>query len=58
MTLRRLASGVAALMEKPLDYPKLLQAIQSLLKESAETRLARIAGKPSDFHFIPPPPKC
>src|SRR5262249_40195939 len=48
-----LASGVGALMEKPLDFPKLLQTIRSLLEEPAETRLARIVGKPADFHYIP-----
>ena len=52
-----LASGVAALMEKPLDFPRLLQTVRSLLEESPETRLARIAGKPSEFHFLPTPPK-
>jgi len=48
-----LAAGVGALMEKPLDFPKLLQTIRALLDEPAETRLARIAGKPADFHYTP-----
>jgi len=50
-----LASGVAALMEKPLDFPKLLQTIRSLLDESPQTRLARIVGRPSEFHYLPAP---
>ena len=50
-----LASGVGALMEKPLDLPKLLEIIRSLLDEPAEKRLARIAGRPSEFRYIQPP---
>ena len=46
-----LASGVGALMEKPLDFPKLLQTIRRLLEEPAEIRLARVAGKPSEFYY-------
>jgi CheY-like chemotaxis protein len=49
-----LGSGVAALLEKPLDFPKFLQTIHSLLEEPIESRLARIAGKPADFHYMPP----
>ena len=48
-----LASGVGALMEKPLDFPKLFQTIHSLLEESAEKRLDRIAGKPAEFRYVP-----
>ena len=47
-----LASGVGALMEKPLDFPTLLATIRTLLDEPAEKRLARIAGKRSEFHYI------
>ena len=50
-----LAAGVGALMEKPLDFPKLLQSIRTLLDEPAETRLARIAGRPAEFHYTPAP---
>jgi DNA-binding response OmpR family regulator len=46
-----LAAGAGALMEKPLDFPKLLHTIRALLDEPAETRLARIAGRPADFHY-------
>ncbi len=39
------AAGVAALMEKPLDIPVLLETMQRILAESPDTRLARMAGK-------------
>jgi CheY-like chemotaxis protein len=53
-----LASGVGALMEKPLDLPRLLRTIQDLLEEPAETRLARVAGRPAEFHYQPPKPQA
>jgi CheY-like chemotaxis protein len=49
-----LASGAGALMEKPLDLPKLLRTIRDLLAEPAEARLARMAGKQAEFHYLPP----
>jgi DNA-binding response OmpR family regulator len=48
-----LASGAGALMEKPLDFPTLLETISALLEEPAETRLARIAGRRAEFHYAP-----
>jgi DNA-binding response OmpR family regulator len=48
-----LAAGVGALLEKPLQVPKMLQTISHLLRESVETRLARVAGKVSRFHYLP-----
>ena len=48
-----LAAGAGALMEKPLDFPRLLQTIRSLLDEPAETRLARLTGRRADFHYTP-----
>ncbi len=48
-----LAAGAGALLEKPLDFPKLLETMQQLLNEPAETRLARLAGKAADFHYLP-----
>src|SRR3954467_3950539 len=48
-----LAAGAGALMEKPLDFPKLLETIRSLLHETPQTRLARLAGRAADFHFMP-----
>jgi CheY-like chemotaxis protein len=49
-----LASGAGALMEKPLDLPKLLRTIRQLLAEPADSRLARMAGKRTEFHYLPP----
>jgi len=48
-----LAVGAGALIEKPLDVPKLLQTIRNLLAEPMETRAARLAGKPTEFHYLP-----
>jgi hypothetical protein len=47
-----LAAGVGALLEKPLEIPTLLRTIRRLLAESAATRLARIAGQETDFHYF------
>ena len=44
-------AGVGALLEKPLDIPTLLRTIKRLLAESAETRLTRLAGQATDFHY-------
>lgn len=49
-----LGAGAGALMEKPLDPPRLLQIIRELLDEPAEVRLARLAGKRAEFHYLPP----
>ena len=49
-----LASGVGALMEKPLDLPKLLRTIRDLLAEPPEARLARTAGRLAEFRYLPP----
>ena len=48
-----LSAGVGALMEKPLDFPVLLQTIRELLQEPDDVRLARIAGRTMDFHYCP-----
>lgn len=52
-----LASGAGALMEKPLDLPKLLRTIHDLLAEAAAARLARKAGQTAEFHYLPPKPQ-
>ena len=39
-----MATGVAALMQKPLDIPLLLEAMRDLLAEPTTERLSRIAG--------------
>jgi len=49
-----LASGVGALMEKPLDLPKLLRVIRDLVDEPSETRRARMEGRPVEFRYLPP----
>ena len=49
------AAGVAALMEKPLDIPLLLETMRKLLAEPPETRLERIAGRnPHTLHLEAP----
>ena len=49
-----LAAGIGALMEKPLDLQKLFATIRELLDEPADVRIARLAGRPSEFHYVPP----
>jgi CheY-like chemotaxis protein len=51
-----LASGVGALLEKPLDFEKLLNTIREFLEEPAEAQLARSTGRPAVFCHIPPKP--
>jgi CheY-like chemotaxis protein len=49
------AAGAAALMEKPLEIPLLLETMRKLLSEPTEARLARIAGKsPRTLHLEAP----
>jgi DNA-binding response OmpR family regulator len=48
-----LGAGAGALLEKPMDIPTLLRAMEKLLAETAEQRLARLAGKETEFHFKP-----
>jgi len=50
-----LNAGVGALLEKPIDIPTLLRTMENLLAESAEQRLARLAGKNSEFTYKPAP---
>ena len=49
-----MAAGIGALLEKPLDLPKLFLTIHNFLDEPDEIRLARVAGRPSEFHYVPP----
>ena len=44
--------------EKPLHIPKMLQTISRLLRESVETRLARVAGKVAQFDYLPAWPEA
>jgi DNA-binding NtrC family response regulator len=48
------ASGVGALVEKPLNFTRLFQTIRNLLEEPVEERLARFTGRPAVFHYLPP----
>jgi CheY-like chemotaxis protein len=48
-----LAAGVGALLEKPLDFDRLFETIHRLLREPNEVRLARHAGRPSTFSYVP-----
>ena len=48
-----LAAGAGALMEKPLEFDRLLQTIRDLLGEPMDARIARLAGKPAEFHYLP-----
>ena len=47
-----LGSGVAALLEKPFNFPTMLQTIGRLLAEPVEARRARVAGQPADFQYL------
>ncbi len=48
-----LNAGVGALLEKPMEIRTLLWTMEKLLAETAEQRLARLAGKQAEFHFQP-----
>lgn len=48
-----LSAGAAALLEKPMDIPTLLRAMEKLLAETGEQRLARLVGKTTEFHYKP-----
>ncbi len=45
------SAGAAALLEKPLDIPTLLEAMQKLLAETVEQRLARLVGRHTEFYY-------
>ena len=47
-----LGAGVAALLEKPFNFPNLLQTIGRLLAEPVESRRARAAGRQVDFQYL------
>ena len=49
------AAGVAALMEKPLDIPLLLESMRKLLAEPAGVRLAGIAGQAPHTLYLEAP---
>ncbi len=49
------SAGAGALLEKPMDIPTLLQTVAGLLAESADERLARLAGTNPHFSYHPAP---
>ena len=48
------ASGISALMEKPLNVPLLLLTVAELLEEPPEARLKRLVGHRQDFVYVAP----
>jgi DNA-binding response OmpR family regulator len=50
------AAGVGALMQKPLDVPRLLKTISELLQETPEQRLKRMAGVEQSTRCFRPTP--
>jgi DNA-binding response OmpR family regulator len=48
-----MAAGVGALMEKPLDVPRLLETIKELLAEPKHARLLRMCGYTEDIRYVP-----
>jgi len=46
-----LNAGAGALLEKPMDIPILLRTMEKLLIETAGQRMARLAGKETEFHY-------
>jgi CheY-like chemotaxis protein len=48
------AAGVAAFMEKPLDLPLLMRAIDELVVEPVEKRLSRLAGRRPIARYLTP----
>lgn len=46
-----ISAGAGALLEKPMDIPVLLATMRKLLSETAEQRLARLAGEETEFHY-------
>ncbi|MEA3209468.1 MAG: two-component system, NtrC family, nitrogen regulation response regulator NtrX [Chthoniobacter sp.] len=47
-----MAAGVAALMQKPLDIPVLLEAMRYFLTQTAEQRLSRITTHQPQTHYL------
>jgi DNA-binding response OmpR family regulator len=47
-------SGVGALIEKPLDVPKLLQTMAEILAEPSETHLKRLVGLHNNLRHVQP----
>lgn len=48
-----MASGVAALLEKPVNLVTLIHTIHLVLEEPIEEHQARFLGQPAAFHYFP-----
>lgn len=46
-------AGAAALLEKPINIGELLRTVRTLLAQSPEQHLARLAGHSGDFDYRP-----
>jgi DNA-binding response OmpR family regulator len=46
-----LGAGVGGLLEKPVSVAKLRQSVKALLAEPLDSRLARQAGRASEFYY-------
>lgn len=49
------AAGVGVLMEKPIEAPALLKAVEELVAEPVEVRLRRLCGYRLDTKHVPSP---
>lgn len=47
-------AGVGALIEKPLNVPRLLETVKTLLAKPPVVHLKRLAGQISDARYVPP----
>ena len=50
-------AGADALMEKPLNVPRLLQTIRELINEPMELRAQRASSRASGFRYVPCDPE-
>ena len=48
------AAGARALVEEPVDGPRLLQTIRELLTEPVESRMRHVSHAHADFRHVPP----
>ncbi len=47
-------AGVGALIEKPLDVPRLIETVRALMTEPLAVHLKRLAGQTRDARYVPP----
>lgn len=48
-------AGVGALIEKPLNVPRLLETVETLLAEPPDVHLKRLAGRSGSARYVPHP---